>query len=233
MLLAIPFKIETFDVLTSTQDEIRERLARGDNVHGLVVRALAQTGARGQRRRDWSAELGGSYQTLAVKDLELPIFNKPYVAVVVGIGIAQTLPEYGIQIGVKWPNDLHYRDKKVAGILCEYVSGHLLVGVGMNVNNTYPAEAIGLRGLDVEGVSGFVLAGVQRGLELLTEQRDLPALFAPFDVLKGKEVEVTFKGKVKRGIARGLDEKGCLRLETLGGVKSICQGEARGSLRRS
>ena len=52
------------------------------------------------------------------------------MAVVVGIGIAQTLPEYGIQIGVKWPNDLHYRDKKVAGILCEYVSGHLLVGVG-------------------------------------------------------------------------------------------------------
>ena len=65
----------------------------------------------------------------------------------------------------------------------------------MNVNNTYPAEAIGLRGLDVEGVSGFVLAGVQRGLELLTEERDLPALFAPFDVLKGKEVEVTFKGE--------------------------------------
>ena len=232
MPLAIPFKIETFNILASTQDTLRERLERGNNVHGLVVRALEQSGARGQRRRDWSAASGGSYQTLAVKDLALPVFNKPYAAVVVGIGLAQTLPEYGIQVGVKWPNDLYYCGRKVAGILCEYVRGHLLVGVGMNVNNPPPAGATSLRGLDVEGVSGFVLAGVQRGLELLSEPHDLPGLFEPFDVLKNCEVEVALKGEVKRGLARGLDENGCLRLETSGGVTAICQGEARGALRR-
>ncbi|CAN5879174.1 N/A [soil metagenome] len=233
MPLAIPFKIETFDVLASTQDTLRERLERGENVHGLVVRALEQTGARGQRRRDWSAGPGGSYQTLAVRDPVPPVLNKPYAAVVVGIGLAQTLPEYGIQVGVKWPNDLYYCGKKVAGILCEYVQGHLLVGVGVNVNNPPPEGATSLRGLDVEGVSGFVLAGVQRGLELLSEPHDLPGLFAPFDVLNGQEVEIAVAGKFKRGVARGLDENGCLRLEAARGVTSVCQGEARGALRRA
>ncbi len=231
MPLAIPFRIETFDVLASTQDAVRERLVEGENVHGLVVRALEQSGARGQRRRDWSAGLGGSYQTLAVKDLTPPVLNKPYAAVMVGIGLAQTLPEYGIQTRVKWPNDLYYCGKKVAGILCEYVSNHLLVGVGVNVNNEAPVGATSLHGLDVQGVSGFVLAGVQRGLELLSEPHDLPGLFEPFDVLKDCEVEVVFKGELKRGVARGLDERGCLRLETAHSVLHVCQGEARGVLR--
>ena len=232
MPFAIPFKIETFELLASTQDAVRERLERGENVHGLVVRALQQTGARGQRQRDWQSGPGGSYQTLAVKDLAPPVLNKPYAAIAIAVGLAQTLPEYGIKVGVKWPNDLHYREKKVAGILCEYIRGHLLVGVGMNVNNPHPDGAVGLRGLDVEGVSIFVLAGVQRGLELLTGTVDLPTLFEAFDVLKNHEVEVTLKGTVKRGVARGLDENGCLKLEEARGVTRICQGEARGPLRR-
>ena len=231
--LAIPFKIETCDVLNSTQDALRERLQRGDNVHGLVIRALEQTGARGQRRRDWSAGPGGSYQTLAVKDRTPPVLNKPHTSVVVGLGIAQTLSEYGVQVRVKWPNDLYYCGKKVAGILCEYVSNHLLVGVGMNVNNDPPAGATSLRGLDVEGVSNFVLAGVQRGLELLTGDHDLPTLFEPYDVLKGQEIEVVVAGKVQRGVARGLDERGCLKLETARGMIFVYQGEAQGPLRRA
>ena len=119
MPLDIPFRIETYPTLTSTQDAMRERLGAGDNVHGLVIRALEQTGARGQRRRDWRSGPGGSYQTLAVKDESLGL-RKPYAAVAVAVGLAQTLPEYGIRCGIKWPNDLFYRNKKVAGILCEY-----------------------------------------------------------------------------------------------------------------
>jgi len=231
--LDVPFKIETFDALPSTQDLMRERLESGENVHGLVIRALKQSAARGQRRRDWWAGPGGSYQTLAVKDLAPPVLNKPHAAILVALGLAQTLPEYGIQVGIKWPNDLHYKDKKVAGILCEYVRGHLLAAVGMNVNNDVPEGATALRGLDTEGVSNFVLAGMQRGLELMTEEVDLPAAFAPFDVLKSQEVEVELGGKLKRGVADGLDEKGCLRLEDAGTITLICHGQVgRSSLKR-
>lgn len=233
MPLTIPFKIETFDSLPSTQDLMRERLESGENVHGLVIRAVKQTSARGQRRRDWWAGPGGSYQTLAVKDTVPPVLSKPHAAILVALGLAQTLPEYGIQVGVKWPNDLHYRDKKVAGILCEYVRGHLLVAVGMNVNNDVPEGATALRGLDTEGVSNFVLAGMQRGLDLMTKELDLPTAFAPFDVLMGHEVEVKIGGQLKRGVATGVDEKGCLRLEQESNISLICHGQVgRSSLKK-
>jgi BirA family transcriptional regulator, biotin operon repressor / biotin---[acetyl-CoA-carboxylase] ligase len=230
-MLELSFKIETFETLSSTQDEMRARLGRGENVHGLVIRAVGQTSGRGQRARDWSSNRGGSYQTLAVRD-ENKIFNQPYAAIVIAIGLAQMLPEYGIQVGIKWPNDLYYpyknkQGKKVAGILCEYIQSHLLVGVGVNVNNEVPEGATALRGLDVEGVSNFVLAGVQRGLELLTTDLDLPSAFAPYDVLKDKEVEVLVGGKIERGVARGLHQNGCLLVEINGTFQQVCQGAAR------
>jgi BirA family transcriptional regulator, biotin operon repressor / biotin---[acetyl-CoA-carboxylase] ligase len=224
--LNIPFRIETLDSLPSTQDEMRSRLERGENVHDLVIRALEQTFGRGQRARDWVSSKGGSYQTLAVRTENLSL-NKPYAAIVIAIGLAQILPEYGIQVGIKWPNDLHYKSKKVAGILCEVVQQHLLIGVGMNVNNNVPERAIALRGLDVEGVSNFVLAGVQRGLELLQAETDLPTLFAPYDVLKDKNVSVLIEGKEERGVARGLHSTGCLFVEIGDKVQQICQGAAR------
>jgi BirA family transcriptional regulator, biotin operon repressor / biotin---[acetyl-CoA-carboxylase] ligase len=230
-MLELPFRIEMFETLSSTQDEMRARLGRGDNVHGLVIRALEQTSGRGQRARDWQSNRGGSYQTLAVRD-KTETLNKPYAAIVIAIGLAQTLPEYGIQVGIKWPNDLHYphknkQGKKVAGLLCEYVQGHLLVGIGVNVNNEVPEGATALRGLDVEGVSNFVLAGVQRGLELLVTEIDLPTAFAPYDVLNNKEVEVLVNGNVEKGVAQGLHESGCLLVEISGTVQQICQGSAR------
>jgi BirA family transcriptional regulator, biotin operon repressor / biotin---[acetyl-CoA-carboxylase] ligase len=227
----VTFCIETFESLPSTQDEIRKRLGRGEDVHGLVIRALEQTSGRGQRSRDWQSTKGGSYQTLAVRDENLQL-SKPYAAIVMAIGLAQVLPEYGIQVGIKWPNDLHYphkskQGKKVAGILCEVVQQHLLIGIGVNVNNDVPENAVALRGLNVEEVSKAVLAGVQRGLELLVSDTNVPALFAPYDVLKDKPVSVFVDGKEETGVARGLHSNGCLLAEMNQTVRQICQGAAR------
>ena len=97
----------------------------------------------------------------------------------------------------------------------------------MNVNNEVPDGAASLRGLDVEGVSNFVLAGVQQGLEHLANGDNLASAFAPFDILQNREVTVQLQGEPLQGVARGLDENGCLRLETPRGIRSVCQGEAR------
>jgi BirA family transcriptional regulator, biotin operon repressor / biotin---[acetyl-CoA-carboxylase] ligase len=224
MLLELPFHIETFERLLSTQDEIRKRLERGENVHGLVIRALEQTAGRGQRARDWISNKGGSYQTLAVKDLAVPVWNKPFATIAVAIGLAQVMPDYGIQVDIKWPNDIYYQNRKLAGILCEYTQGHLLIGIGVNVNNQVPEHAIGLQTLELEDVSDFVLTGLQRGLELLADNPDLPTLFAPYDGLENKTISVKVGNEMKEGIARGIDKNGCLRLEQEQGMISICSG---------
>ena len=231
MTLAIPFNIETFDTLPSTQDLMRERLESGACVHGLVIRARAQTAGRGQRKRDWWSGPGGSYQTLAVHDAT-GVLKQSFAALAIGVGVAEVMPEYGIQLGIKWPNDLHYRGKKVAGILCEYAQQHLLVAVGMNVNNDVPEGATALKGLDTEAVSNAVLAGIQQGLELLVDPADLVKRFAVFDVLDGQFVTATLGTKTLQGVAKGVDTSGCLRMDTSEGERLLCHGQAeRGQVR--
>ena len=206
------FKIETFDTLPSTQDELRQRLTAGEDVHGLVVQAACQTAGRGQRARDWQAGRGGSYQTLAVR--VAGSVTPPHAALVLALGIAETLPVYGVQVGLKWPNDLFYQGKKLAGVLVEQVRGHLLIGVGLNVNNDVPEGATGLRGWDVQGAHMVVLEGLGRGLEHLNDAAfNLKAAYEPFDLLLGEWLELLTAGGLESGVGAGVDASGRLLLQ--------------------
>ncbi len=212
----IPFKIQAFDTLPSTQDELRRRLEAGEDVHGLVIQAAQQTAGRGQRARDWHATEGGSYQTLAVRFESAP---PPYAALVFALGIAEVMPTYGVQVGLKWPNDLYYRGKKLAGLLVEQVQGHLLIGVGLNVNNEVPEGAVGLRGWDVQGANMIVLEGLGRGFAHLEDEAlSLSRVYAPFDLLLGEQVEILTATGLETGVAAGVDPSGRLLLQ---------QGETR------
>ncbi len=231
------FNIQTFETLLSTQDEMRSRLEHGEPIHGLVIRALEQTSGRGQRARDWLSSKGGSYQTIAIQDSQLTL-NKPYAAIVVAVGITRVVegflkqsivPNTSISsvieknLQIKWPNDIYLENKKLAGILCEYTHGHLLIGVGMNVQNEIPQGATRLN-LELETVHRLILQGLQEGLELLQINPDLPSLFKPYDFLEGKTLSVKAGSEVKTGIAKGIDQNGCLRLEQNQGLISICSG---------
>lgn len=207
----IPYKIAAFDTLPSTQDEVRRRLKVDEDVHGLVVQAACQTAGRGRRTRDWSAGRGGSYQTLAVRAGNV---TPPYAALVFALGIAGVFPIYGVQVGLKWPNDLFYRGKKLAGILVEQVQGHLLIGVGLNVNNEVPDGAVGLRGWDVQGAHMVVLEGLGRGLAYLEDETfSLSETYTPFDLLLGESLELHTAGGLEVGVGAGVDASGRLLLK--------------------
>ncbi len=206
----IPYKIAAFDTLPSTQDELRRRLVSGEDVHGLVVQAACQTAGRGRRARDWQAGRGGSYQTLAVRAGNV---TPPYAALVFALGLAEVFPTYGVQVGLKWPNDLFYRDKKLAGILVEQVQGYLLIGVGLNVNNEVPEGAVGLRGWDVQGAHMVVLEGLGHGLAHLEDETfRLSEAYKPFDLLLGEQLELLTAGGLESGVGAGIDASGQLLL---------------------
>jgi BirA family biotin operon repressor/biotin-[acetyl-CoA-carboxylase] ligase len=192
---------------------------------GWVVRAAVQTAGRGQRARDWQAGAGGSYQTLIVREPDALI---PATALVMALGLAEVFPVYGVRAGIKWPNDLYYRGKKLAGVLVERVAGHLLIGVGVNVNNEVPPGAVGLRGWDVAGVHMVVLEGLSRALEHFEDASfDLSEAYRPFDLLRGERLVLEVAGTQHEGLGLGIDAAGLLLLEVGGVARAFSSGRLR------
>ncbi len=223
--LDLAFRIEQLETVTSTQTALLERLLAEDDIHGLVVRARSQTGAYGRQQDAWQAGAGGSYQSLGIRDGGPTRLQVPLSALAIGVGIAQAFREYGAQVDVKWPNDLCYKRKKLGGILCQYRNRHLLVGVGVNVDNEIPAGAVGLRGWDLDAVHASVLRGVQRGLETLLAGLSLADRFAPLDALAGSHVTVSVPGgSTVVGTAAGITDEGALVLDTRRGRQELFEG---------
>lgn len=206
------WRVERHAQLPSTQDELKARLEAGADVHGLVIRADSQSAARGQRRRDWLSGTGGSWQSAA---LRCPLV--PAATLFIGIHVADALNARlpGAPLRLKWPNDLLQDGRKTAGILCEYSSGHLVAGVGVNVANEVPDGATRLSGLDPETVHGLVLEGIRRGvMAMLEEPETLEADFARLDAFRGRRLS----GGGLEGEAAGVTPDGRLRLLTAEGV---------------
>lgn len=200
----------------STQDSLRasiQQLGAQQWLAPSVLQAGEQQQGRGQRARDWHSAKGGAYQSFAIADADKRLYQ-PYLPLAIAVGLASVLREEGVQVGVKWSNDLIYKNKKLAGILCEVVRSHLLIGVGVNVNNPVPNEtAIALQGWRLEHVYSLIITGVTRGLHYCATKADIAALFAPFDVLMGKKIRLEQAQRSITGIAQGVDARGCLLLD--------------------
>jgi len=107
---------------------------------GSLVIADVQTEGRGRLERRWIAEPGTSLLLSLVLRPALPIKLAHTVTMMAGLGIRDGIASWpGLPIGLKWPNDVMVRGKKVGGILTEVSSSgqhldHAIVGIGLNVN---------------------------------------------------------------------------------------------------
>lgn len=206
------WRVETHDSVDSTHDLLQQRVAAGEDCHGLVIRAATQTAGRGQRRRDWLSGRGGSWQSAALRTTP-----PPGVTLRIGIGIVRALAVPGMQL--KWPNDLMLDGRKAGGILTGSSRGHLLTGVGINVGNEVPAGA-GRVGLPLETVNQAVLDGIIAGLAL----ERLSDSFAACDWLLGRRISVAQGGREVKGEAAGIDADGRLVVRTLSGPVLVESG---------
>lgn len=123
---------------TSTNDLAREeRYAHGD-----VIRAERQTAGRGQRGHTWTSPEGVNLLfSVVLCPTFLPVGEQFRLSQTVALALADTFAACGIDVRIKWTNDIYVGDRKLAGILIEHrLSGGRLartaVGVGINVNQT-------------------------------------------------------------------------------------------------
>ncbi len=228
------WRVEEFGHVDSTQEVVKRRLAAGQPVDGLVVRARSQSAGRGRRGTPWRSDVGGSYQTFAVADPYGPSAGGG-ITLAIGVCLAEAMQEAGVRAAVKWPNDLYYLNRKLAGVLVERTKGHLVIGVGVNVENDVPRGAIALRSWPLESVHAIVMRGVGNAIEMLAAEGgalsdELRRRYAQFDWLAGKSVTVgsfdpfadssedpgellaAGRSRITSGVVVGIDKDGCLLL---------------------
>jgi BirA family biotin operon repressor/biotin-[acetyl-CoA-carboxylase] ligase len=107
-----------------------------DLPEGAVAATDHQTAGRGRLGRTWEAPAGSS--VLASVLLHPPADRAwAELSLVGGVAAAQAVEDAtGLSVQVKWPNDVMLDRRKVAGVLAEARDGVVVLGIGMNVNQT-------------------------------------------------------------------------------------------------
>jgi len=132
---------------------------------GAVFIAQTLNQAQGRYARKWYALSGGLWFSFIL----YPEVESPYIhlyPLVLGIACCEALREIGINVYIKWVNDLVFNRHKVGGILGEtYLSSqkeaYLIFGIGINVNNTLPST------LDIPAISLKEIIGKELNIDLL------------------------------------------------------------------
>ncbi len=202
------------------ETESTQALLGPDDSEGAVAAAGHQSAGRGRMGRRWEAPPGTA---LTFSVLLRPPAGSPIqqLSLVAGLAVAEAV-EDALQLSaqIKWPNDVMVDRRKVAGILAEARDGIVVVGIGVNVNQTreqLPVEtAASLRTLDGEERDlAPLLADVLARLETHYDAWTTGGLDAVFDgigsrdFLRGRRVSIDGRA----GVAGGLDREGRLLVD--------------------
>ena len=234
-------------VIDSTNAEVLRRVVQGARA-GVVCTAEQQSSGRGRRGRGWVSPFARNVYVSMVGEFTQGAAALEGLSLAVGVGVTRALERSGISgVQLKWPNDILYQGSKLGGILLEMVgdaagSCQLAVGVGLNV--TMPeraAQAIEQDWTDVKSIAdarGIACPGRNDLLSaLLNELLPLIAGFEgegfahwrqsweALDAHAGKAVVLSSGNGQMAGIARGVNERGALQLETSLGIQSVFGGE--------
>ena len=134
-------KVDIYDELESTNQTAKKEAMMGEAGHGAFVIARSQTAGRGRRGREfYSPADTGLYMSVILKP-QGTIHDSLLITTAAAVAVYRAVAQLcGIQLDIKWVNDLFYKGKKVCGILTEAVtdfeSGNIefvVVGMGLNL----------------------------------------------------------------------------------------------------
>lgn len=228
----------------SSNDEILE-LARiaPDKAHKTICVTHLQSKGRGRQGRKWSHRLGECLMFSFGWVFDRPQYELGSLSPVAAVACRRALSRLGLDVQIKWPNDLVVGRDKLGGILIETVrtGGKTVAVVGIGINFVLPKEVE-----NAASVQSLFQTASRRGnadaavlLETLLVELDAVLLqyardgFAPFvaeyqaanrdhgkAVLLLRDGETVFEGTVK-----GVDGQGVLHLETAEGKQTVVSGE--------
>jgi len=223
-------------------NRIVKELAQQGAAEGTVLFAEYQTAGRGRLGRSFFSPAGsGLYFTVLLRP-EGAAVDALKLTVAAGVAVAEAVKQVtGLDLKIKWVNDLYLGDKKVCGILAEGAlrpeGGLTYCALGIGLNVFAPEGGFG----ELSSIAGALLKQPQEGLRerlaraildrFFAYYRDLehPALLAGYrerSYLQGKTVTAVRGDDKYRGVVVGIGDGAELLLQVGDEVLPFSSGEA-------
>mgnify|MGYP001014575065 FL=1 len=237
------FRAQLKHECSSSNDEIMALARRSVGLaHKALCVAHFQTKGRGRQGRSWVNQQGECLMFSLGWAFDKPQYELGSLALVVALACRRALADIGLDVNIKWPNDLVVANDKLAGILIETARVEnktvAVIGIGINfvlpkeVENATSVQALfqtaSKQGVSVEALLNAVLAQLDA---LLNEyaQNGFASCVGEYDAANrdtGRPVLLLQEGRVvHEGVVKGVDAQGALRLLTDKGEKTIVSGE--------
>jgi BirA family biotin operon repressor/biotin-[acetyl-CoA-carboxylase] ligase len=220
--------------------------ARSGAQHGSVYFADEQHAGRGRGDHAWQSAAGqGLYVSVLLRP-EIPVARLPLLPLAAGLAAVEAVSKSsGLEVDLRWPNDLMIAKRKTGGILVEskIENGQVsfaVVGIGINVHQrafdlglATPATSLDLetgRPVSRQALLVSLLESLEREAARLRESTAATALLKRVERastwIRERRVEV-HGPQACTGLTEGLDAHGFLRVRTESGVVTVQTGGIR------
>jgi BirA family biotin operon repressor/biotin-[acetyl-CoA-carboxylase] ligase len=233
-------KIHYFHQIDSTQTKALEIIEKGAS-EGEVVIAEMQTAGRGRMGRKWHSPPAKGIWMSIILTPSIPVHHISQLSLLVALAMCRAIRRIGIEeVGIKWPNDLLVRGKKVSGVLLESASEderlrYVIVGIGISVNlqlSDYPLDmqpiatslAIELgRDVDREQLFLLCLEELEDLYHLYMENgfKPIQSSWEALSVSLHRPIRIQQGLEVIEGVAESLDDSGGLVVRKSSGEQII------------
>lgn len=233
-----------FEDVPSTNDEGKKAAAAGAD-EGTVIVSEAQSTGKGRLERSFFCPRGGVWFSVILRPGFMPQ-DAPKCTLLAAVAVAKAMGEQGLEAGIKWPNDIYCRGRKLTGILTEMSAemdriNYVVIGTGINVNipqSSFPADIqdkagsmSDMLGHNVDRVAflqsilqymeALYLDVLQNGFAGLLNQ------WRQYSITLGQEISVLGMQEQESfvGTAKDIDDDGALLVETGDGLRRVLAGD--------
>jgi BirA family transcriptional regulator, biotin operon repressor / biotin---[acetyl-CoA-carboxylase] ligase len=214
---------------------------------GSVFLAEEQTSGRGRGANRWQSPRSTGVYCSVVLRPALPPSDVLVLSLAAGLAVKEAIRQIdsGVDVDLKWPNDVLIQGKKNCGILTEMNAEatrvrYIVVGVGINVNQSSFAKELDATSLRLATGSewsrvelvGALLKSLHIEFKNLVDDPDaresiLRRFTENSSWALGKKVRIQENGSAFEGVSEGLDARGFLQVRTAHGVQTVLSGTVR------
>ncbi len=177
----------------------------------------------GRGKNVWISPNGGLWFTLGLFGMPISSNLTIFTGMILHKMISNLDEELALHLKIKWPNDLYFKDKKIVGILSNYMSNfkYHIIGCGINSNNSI--SKIELNAISISEILGKEVSNSQILYSFLTSFfQELPifiengldlSYYSEYDYLRNKNISISTDYEIYSGKCKGITRDGAILLQ--------------------